>query len=134
MATTHFGLFPEGLAANRRVLRKRRTPRGEGPFRKRICGREQVPMSQQLHNLLSMELLERDCGTTDHGPVPPSRGYAVPVQRVAGVEYRSQPLLLRGRRRLVSVGMSLVFNTAFRLEEIARVYAGCKARQIVRNQ
>jgi len=44
-----------------------------------------------------------------------------------------QPLLLKGEVRvggLVSVGMSLVFNAAFRLDGIASVYAGPNDPQI----
>lgn len=43
------------------------------------------------------------------------------------------PLLLRGRRGLVSVGMSLVFNVSIRLDGIASVYAGPNDPQIAGN-
>jgi hypothetical protein len=44
-----------------------------------------------------------------------------------------QPLLLRGRGRLVSVGMSLVFNAAFQLGGIGSVYEGSNDPQIGQN-
>jgi len=45
-----------------------------------------------------------------------------------------EPLLLRGRRGSVSVGLSLVFNAAFRLDGIASVYARPNDPQIARNE
>jgi hypothetical protein len=51
------------------------------------------------------------------------------IWRRGGIE----PLLLRGRRGLVSVGMSLIFSVAKRLDEITNVYADSALAQIAGN-